>query len=396
MRKAVDESAAAALVAAEHAVRRVLRRLVDGDSVDDLTQDTLERVVHNVDRLEPGLVVPYAVVTARNLAASRARRLDRWRRLSPHRLGQGYEPDPYEPLAASEIAAAVSAALDMLEPHERQLLVDAAGRRDGPAATGGADGPAARARLRRVRAKARLEYLLAYRRIELPTARCRPVLLSLSLGDVRAQGRCRAAEHLVRCEVCRDLAGPLVRRRSDLALWAFPVVAARWLWTKVSAHGVLSATVAAAGAAAIVAVVALVPSAQGRVGAKPQSTTTRPAPVPARPAVKLCPAGGPRPQPIGQSVAEEAVVAEPVTRNGFWATGAGTPQADWFWVQLVGPLRDIELTRGSHIRLQGRILANSSNFVAEAGVPDLIDARRLAALGCHVEVDTGSVTLLPT
>jgi hypothetical protein len=61
-------------------------------------------------------------------------------------------------------------------------------------------------RLARARATLRLEFLLAVRRVELPTDRCRLVLLALSAGDRRRQPKLDAAGHLDTCPTCAALA----------------------------------------------------------------------------------------------------------------------------------------------------------------------------------------------
>ena len=66
-------------------------------------------------------------------------------------------------------------------------------------------------RLARARASLRLEFLLAFRRLDLPTDRCRPVLLALAVGDRRRQAQLDADAHVARCPVCAELVGPMTR-----------------------------------------------------------------------------------------------------------------------------------------------------------------------------------------
>ena len=61
--------------------------------------------------------------------------------------------------------------------------------------------------LSRARANLRLEFLLAFRRTELPTARCRPVLLALAVGDGRRQAQLDAQAHVRDCPTCAALVG---------------------------------------------------------------------------------------------------------------------------------------------------------------------------------------------
>src|SRR3954449_8559319 len=62
-------------------VRRIVAaRVPDRATADDLVQETLARVLAAVGRIEPGMVEPYAIVTARNVVASMWRDQDRQRR----------------------------------------------------------------------------------------------------------------------------------------------------------------------------------------------------------------------------------------------------------------------------------------------------------------------------
>ena len=68
------------------------------------------------------------------------------------------------------------------------------------------------AQLNRTRARMRVEYLLALHDVEPPTPRCRPVLFALSGADRRRQREVDAARHLLECDVCARLSGPLLKR----------------------------------------------------------------------------------------------------------------------------------------------------------------------------------------
>ena len=68
------------------------------------------------------------------------------------------------------------------------------------------------AQLNRARARLRVEYLLAQQDVDPPTDRCRPVLFALSVGDRRRQREVDAARHLLECELCATLSGPLMQR----------------------------------------------------------------------------------------------------------------------------------------------------------------------------------------
>src|SRR5918997_1071620 len=168
----------------EPLLRRVVgARVRDPDTVDDLVQEALARVIAVRGRLDDEAVTPYAIVTARNLVTSLGREEERGRRHRP-RLVDPSEPErPEDAALRSEEAAAVEAALANLPDHERDAVVahevegvDTATLAEARRSTPGAVG----VQLARTRARLRLDYLLALRRVELPTARRRPVLASLT------------------------------------------------------------------------------------------------------------------------------------------------------------------------------------------------------------------------
>jgi DNA-directed RNA polymerase specialized sigma24 family protein len=77
----------------EPMLRRVVgTRVRDPDTVDDLVQEALTRVIAVRDRLDDEAVAPYAIVTARNLVTSLAREEERGRRHRP-RLVDLSEPE---------------------------------------------------------------------------------------------------------------------------------------------------------------------------------------------------------------------------------------------------------------------------------------------------------------
>lgn len=200
----------------EPLLRRVVgARVRDPDTVDDLVQEALARVIAVRGRLDEEAVAPYAIVTARNLVTSLAREEERGRRHRP-RLVDPSEPErPEDAALRNEEAAAVEAALAGLPDHEREAVVahevhgvDTATLAEARSSTPGAVG----VQLARTRARLRLDYLLALRRVELPTARCRPVLLALSAGDRRRQRDLDAGGHLLDCTWCARLSEPLLDR----------------------------------------------------------------------------------------------------------------------------------------------------------------------------------------
>jgi hypothetical protein len=78
-----------------------------------------------------------------------------------------------------------------------------------------------------------------------------------------------------------------------------------------------------------------------------------------------------------------------VTHDGFWA-GAGT--GDRVWVEMVGPLRSIQVTSGEHLDFTGTVVLNGSNYAASLGMPARAGAGLLGAEGAHVEADTASIS----
>jgi RNA polymerase sigma factor (sigma-70 family) len=197
-------------------VRRIIAaRVRDGALADDLVQETLTRVLAAASRVEPGLLEPYAIVTARNVVASQWREQDRHRR-NEHRLVDLRPADaPDADLLAREEQDAVSRALARLSDRERELLLahEVTGQDTRSLASElGSTAGAVAAQLNRSRARLRVEYLLALDRTEPPTERCRPVLLALSGGDRRRQREVDAGRHLLECDVCVRLSEPLLAR----------------------------------------------------------------------------------------------------------------------------------------------------------------------------------------
>lgn len=197
-------------------VRRIVgARVSDAAAADDLVQETLVRVLAAADRVEPGMLEPYAIVTARNVIASMWQEKDRARR-NQHRVVDLRRPDgPDEEVLAREERAAVAEAMARLSERERDTLlaheVSGQDTRSLAAELGSTAGAVAAA-LNRARARLRVEYLIALEQAEPPTDRCRPVLLALSGGDRRRQREVDAARHLLECELCSRLSQPLMER----------------------------------------------------------------------------------------------------------------------------------------------------------------------------------------
>jgi RNA polymerase sigma factor (sigma-70 family) len=203
-------------------VRRIVAsRVPDQATTDDLVQETLARVLAAAGRIEPGMLEPYAIVTARNVVASMWRDQDRQRR-HQHRVVDLRPPEaPDEGVLVGEDRRAVAEALTRLSERERETLLahEVSGQDTASlAAELGSTAGAVAAQLNRTRARLRVEYLLSAEHAEPPTERCRPVLLAISSGDRRRQREVDAARHLLDCHLCARLSEPLVgrgRRRRD-------------------------------------------------------------------------------------------------------------------------------------------------------------------------------------
>ncbi len=200
--------------------RFVGSRVADRAVADDLVQETLVRVLTAAGRVEPGMLEPYAIVTARNLVASMWKEQDRHRR-NQHRIVDLRPPgSPDEGLLQREERHAVTQALGRLSERDRKTLVahEVLGQdTQSLAAELGSSSGAVAAQLNRTRARLRVEYLLALEGAEPLTDQCRPVLLALSSGDRRRQREVDAARHLLECDLCARLSQPLLERgrRSD-------------------------------------------------------------------------------------------------------------------------------------------------------------------------------------
>ena len=402
-----DQTAVASaheVIAVEPVIRRVVAaRAANPADVDDLVQDCLERLLAARVRLAPEAVLPYAVVTARNLVSSHAKSAMRHAAVAPRILDPA-EPDrPEDVLLAGEARRAMMSALAQLSEQERRDLL-AYYDVDRAAEPKAAESPGAlRVRIARTRAKLRLEYLLAFRHVELPTPQCHRVLLAISAGDTRRQREASAGEHLLDCETCATLSEPLDRRSVALTAIAVPGAMLAWIASKARAHPLQTAGSVAAGSAVVAAAVVLLPAS---------APAAKPVPVPSSPSA---PPVSPPPPVIshlsvgGRSVSDAAAgqslrsligdvadasgvsVVAAVTRNGFWI---GTAQAR-IWVQLVGPLRTFAVHAGDRVRFAGRVTGNSRAYPASIGLISRGDAALLSRQGAHLDVNTTKISVQP-
>jgi RNA polymerase sigma factor (sigma-70 family) len=399
----------------EPLLRRVVgARVRDPDTVDDLVQEALARVIAVRGRLDDEAVAPYAIVTARNLVTSLAREEERSRRHRPHLVDPSEPERPEDAALRQEEAAAVEAALAGLPDHEREAVVahevegvDTATLAEARQSTPGAVG----VQLARTRARLRLDYLLALRRVELPTARCRPVLLALSAGDRRRQLALDAGGHLMQCPTCASLSRPLVERRRSIAV-LLPLLALWWLWRRVQAWARRKPVLASLAAVSTVTVASLVlvpPMVERDQAPRPAPTTTTRPPAAAPggggggsgvrlvvPGRSLLPVPGREVlarhagQPVrGMNVPARGVYAD----EGFWV---GTDDGDQLWVQLVGRGESpFQVRTGQRATFTGRLVPNAPGFAERVGMVPEEGAALSGRQGHHIEVAYADITLEP-
>ena len=400
MAEPATASSADDVLAAEPVIRRVVAaRIANPSDIDDLVQDCLERLLSARTRLAPDTVLPYGIVTARNLVISHARASARHARAAP-RLIDAREPDkPEDTVLDAEARRAMTAALARLSAKERRdILAYYEDDQQAPAGSSPQSRGALRVRMSRTRAKLRLEYLLAFRHVTLPTPRCRSVLLAVSAGDTRRQRQLEVGEHLLDCEACAELSEPLDRRSVALTAVTLPGGLVAWLLARGRAHPIQSAAATAAAAAAVAAAALLSPGAHR---AEPPAAV---AAVSASPAagrgglISRLSIGGqpadvlnPLRATVGQAAVATGVVVESVvTRNGLWI---GTTAAR-MWVELAGPLRPLRILPGDRLQFTGTVVRNGPSYAAQAGVAGHADAALLTSQGTHIVVETTRIRVL--
>lgn len=214
--EAPEDAASADVAALIPMVRRiVLARVGAHPAAEDLVQETLARVLAASHRIEPGMLEPYAITTARNVVTSMWRDADRQRRNQHRVLDLSDVGAPDERMLAVEEQSAVARALSRLGERDRAaLLAHEVNGQDtrSLAQSSGSSAGAVAAQLNRARARLRVEYLLELETSEPPTSSCRAVLLSLSAADRRRQNEVDAARHLLECDFCAGLSQPLLER----------------------------------------------------------------------------------------------------------------------------------------------------------------------------------------
>jgi RNA polymerase sigma factor (sigma-70 family) len=310
-------------------VRRTLAsRISDPHLIDDIAQETLLRMARQAPAMPIDEQRAYAVVTARNLLATHFRRRAVHDR-HLHRLADDdrHQADPEQRTLDNEERVALTAAMDRVDPDERELLVrHEVGGTDLATLAGeaGVSSGAIAMRLARARANLRLEYLLVFRRLRLPTTQCRPVLLALAAGDQRRQAQLRAVDHVEDCPTCASLLEAMTERNRRVAGWLLIPLgdALRRLWRLLRRHWVMAASAAIVAITGI-GLVALVVSRGGDVergspAAVVVTSTTPPATSPrtvtspsstASVATTVAPTAAPPPSPT--PVSSEPAAAPP-------------------------------------------------------------------------------------
>jgi RNA polymerase sigma factor (sigma-70 family) len=385
----------------------VMAHARDHNAAEDVVQETLARVLDARPELDGGATLGYAIVVARNLMATRARDADRARRHAPRLVDRDEPQRPDEAVVAAEERDALRQALATLpEPQREPLLAHVLD--DEPVAElaqrrGNSPGSVA-AQLARTRARLRLDFVLALRRTELPTDRCRPVLLALAAGDARRQRALRAGHHLLQCTTCASLSDPLLRRERALA-GAAPWVAigplAERLLGAVRRHPWQStAAGTAAAGAAVAAAMLLTPSDPPAPAPPPAAAPAASAPAPAPPAdLRRSDDGQPLlPPPANLAglatapvTAENVPVLEVSANEGFWVGDAARGRV---WVQLaIGAESPQQVQPGQRVSFSGVIEPHDGTFPAQVGVTDAEGAALLAQQGAHVTADPATLAV---
>jgi RNA polymerase sigma factor (sigma-70 family) len=376
-----------------------------GHDVDDVVQESLARVMGAQHRLTPGVALAYSIVVARHVMSDQSADSERARR-NTHRLIDLSEPQrPEDAVVTIEERAALRDALSAVPPAQREALL-AHVLRDEPvttiAADTGSSSGSVSAQLARTRARLRVDYVLALRGVDLPTERCRPVLLALSAGDTRRQDVLRAGHHLLACSTCSSVSEPLMRRRSALAgvipwLGLGPLIAwVRRFIRQSPGHAALAAT-GAAGVVSVALVTALQtsspPAEHPRLLAPVVSTPSPTASAgPTDQLVRTLDGSSLLPVPAGlaamngdgvraRSVPVLAVVAD----EGFWI---GDRQRGQIWVQLIDVAGESPVTvrAGDKVSFTGKVSAQDPGFARRAGVSTGEGAALLTSQAAHLSV----------
>lgn len=368
-------------------LRRYTRALVrDPHDAEDVVQETLANVLAARDRLDLESTTGYAFAVARNLVRDQHRTAVRRRRHLPRLVDRSEPEQPDQVLIAQEERRALRAALDRLPPEHRRLMlaheVEGQSLQD---VAGGRSAGAAAAQLARARARLRLDYLLSLRRVELPTDRCRPVLLAMSAGDRRRQAAVHAGQHVVSCRTCAELAPALVHRERALAGWL------PWVWGGTALAALLHLVrkhpvVSGAAATAVAGGTAVVLTASGPA---PQPLDPQPAlSIRGRAVAAMTPAE--LASLVGEPVRADRVrVLDVPADEGFWVGRRGDP----VWVQLrVRGESRMQVEPGERLTFVGELVSHGDGFIRRLDLPRE-DHDRLQRLGTHVSVAPARISV---
>jgi RNA polymerase sigma factor (sigma-70 family) len=396
-------------VVIEPIVRRVIAGRVPDAAVDDLVHDTLVRLSEPATRMTAEDLSRYAVGSARNAAASYHRTTMRHRRLQAGLLDRSEPDGPDTVVIDDEEAETMRQALAAMDERDRELLE--AHHVEGTsiatlAERSGRSEMAVRLGLSRARSRLRVDYTLARHRTELPTERCRPVLVALSSGDRRAQARLDADDHVEGCPTCADLVAPSTGVHRP-AVGLLPALA--FWWKGLSSLGRRALTFGTTATAAVVvgaAALTMRPDAPPEPQAAPVTTTTTAPPATAPPTTapptttpsgRVSTAEGPVPASaeglagaVDQQVDAGAVpVVEVPADEGFWIAA---DDGGRLWVQLVGAAESpVDVDPGATVSFTGRIAAHGPTYATDVGLPPGPSADELGRQGHHLEVAADSI-----
>lgn len=399
-RQAEDVATAADLLALAEPVRRAVQVRISVEhwslpaaDVDDVVQETLARVWEVRWRLERATLLAYALVVARNLVTAVERQGRLRARYGPRLVEPEVVADPEADLLLAEERAAVVRALARMRADDRSLLLAHEVRgvevREIAAEQSVAANTVA-VRLRRARARLRVEHLVALRHLTLPTARCRGVLEAISLGDRSRQRRLLAAEHLVQCAVCAELAEPLARRRRSLtalAPVALLLALPGWLWGWARANPLSATGAGTATTAVAVAVGVLVTRDQAPPAPRPPAAVAIPATVSVGgsrvlPAARVGSLAG----DVGRAaVARDVRVQSVPADEGFWV-GAGPGQRVWVQLRTSAESR-VRVRPGERASFTGIVVRVTAGMPADVGLTAAEGAAELRAQGAYLLVE---------
>jgi RNA polymerase sigma factor (sigma-70 family) len=391
-------------------VRRVIGSKVrDEHTTDDLTQETLARLLQVRDRLADEALPAYAAATARNLVYSLHREEQRHARHAHRLIDLSERQSPEDEALRREDIQAINAAVERLSERERQEVLahevmgqDTSTMAQEARTTSGAIA----VRLAGTRAKLRVDYALALQTKDPPTAKCRSVLVALSSGNRRRQEALHAGEHLAKCDFCLALSDSVVRRRRPLAaLWPLPALfelkrmVAAWIAVaKKFVVGLLhggwkfigtllptpAAKIAAATAATLVA--GGVVAAGGGSDGGPPSPSQPPAlglTVGRRPVSPKELANQAR-MASARVKGSDVPVMSDLGDEGFWV-GKGNQNRIWVEITSARGESRIDVDADDQVTFVGTVASHTSRYAESVGVRPSSESV-LRAQGNHIEV----------